>query len=203
MSVASLPRAAVPLDALPFELQPFGGAAERSALGLAALALQGAVWLRRSDSGALLNLSMALQGLLPAPFPAPWLPPPAPSPGRRDGLWQHTCFELFLAPLEGAAYWELNLSPSGDWAVYRFDGYRSGQTSPCLEPPPFELTRRPTGLRLELRWPLPTELATVPALRVGVTTVLEQIDGTLSYWALQHPGPEPDFHRCDSFSLRL
>ena len=47
-----------------------------------------------------------------------------PQPGRKDGLWQTTCFEFFLALPDQPPYWEFNLSPSGDWNVYRMELYR-------------------------------------------------------------------------------
>src|SRR5262245_13161030 len=47
-------------------------------------------------------------------------------PRRKVDLWTQPCFEACLAPVGGDAYWEVNLSPSGDWNVYRFDGYRHG-----------------------------------------------------------------------------
>lgn len=57
------------------------------------------------------------------------------APGRFDGLWETTCFELFLQP-EAAmpSYWEVNFSPRGDWNVYALDGYREGlREEPGLE----------------------------------------------------------------------
>src|SRR5262249_26694894 len=42
------------------------------------------------------------------------------------GLWRHTCFEAFLAVEGRSDYHELNLSPSGDWAVHAFGAYRDG-----------------------------------------------------------------------------
>jgi hypothetical protein len=38
---------------------------------------------------------------------------------------------------------------------------------------------------------------------LAVTMVVEEHDGRQSFWALAHPGPEPDFHHPDSFTLRL
>ena len=32
---------------------------------------------------------------------------------------------------------------------------------------------------------------------------IEETDGTLSYWALAHPSPKPDFHHPDGFVLEL
>ena len=41
------------------------------------------------------------------------------------------------------------------------------------------------------------------ALKLGLSAVIEEIDGTKSYWALAHaPGP-PDFHHPDCFALQL
>src|SRR5205823_3494674 len=47
-------------------------------------------------------------------------------PARADALWQHTCFEAFVRHPCASSYWELNLSPSLQWAAYRFHGYRGG-----------------------------------------------------------------------------
>src|SRR5271168_1201886 len=41
-------------------------------------------------------------------------------------LWQHTCFEAFIAVQGQPAYHEFNFAPSGEWAVYAFSGYRNG-----------------------------------------------------------------------------
>jgi hypothetical protein len=38
-------------------------------------------------------------------------------------------------------------------------------------------------------------------LRLGLSAVIEDIDGRLSYWALKHPPGKPDFHHPDSFAL--
>ena len=62
---------------------------------------------------------------VPVPPAALRLPEPA-VPERTDGLWRHTCFEIFLMDPANGSYLEFNLSPSGRWAAYRFDGYRSG-----------------------------------------------------------------------------
>src|SRR5689334_19764766 len=56
--------------------------------------------------------------------------PPPKTPSRSDDLWRTTCFETFVRPPTGQVYYEFNFSPSGDWATYRFDGYRSGMSAP-------------------------------------------------------------------------
>lgn len=153
------------------------------------------------------------------------LPPVSAAPQRRDGLWEHSCLECFLArPGAAAPYIELNASPSGDWALYRFSGYRQGLT-PVGGAEDLELTIAPAGpggvLELEVtltpaallavdpveagREPSGTAAAgpTAAPLELAITAVLELQDGTLLYWALAHGGPEPDFHRRTDFLLRI
>jgi hypothetical protein len=40
-------------------------------------------------------------------------------------------------------------------------------------------------------------------LRLGLSAVIEENDGTISYWALKHLPGKPDFHHPDSFALEL
>ena len=116
---------------------------------------------------------------------------------RTDGLWQHTCFEVFVRT--GDRYLEYNLSPSDAWATYVFSGYREGMS-------PAEQTIDIHGLdggeqyvALEGIIDLPPN-ATGP---IGLSAVIEATDGSLSYWALAHPSDKPDFHHPDSFVLEL
>src|SRR3712207_5904568 len=51
--------------------------------------------------------------------------PSSASRERAEDLWRHTCFEAFLKVPGEEGYLELNFSPGGDWAAYRFEGYRS------------------------------------------------------------------------------
>jgi len=39
--------------------------------------------------------------------------------------------------------------------------------------------------------------------KLGLSAVIEEIDGTKSYWALAHPPGKPDFHHPDCFALTL
>ncbi len=136
------------------------------------------------------------------------LPEPA-LPGPADGLWQHTCFEAFVARAGEAAYREFNFSPSGQWAAYRFSAERvrdlpaeAGQ-APVV--PDLQLETTENALTL-LAW-LPHHALPAPAagqpLQLGLTAVLEDRLGRLSYWALRHPGARPDFHHRDGFVLDL
>ncbi|QEY31576.1 DOMON-like domain-containing protein [Synechococcus sp. RSCCF101] len=138
-------------------------------------------------------------------------------PQRRDGLWQHTCLEAFVALPGSGAYWEINGAPNGDWAVYRFSGYRSGRESPeAIADPDAVLARGGAPLASpdqdcvmsgSLRWRLPDELQRASALDLSVCLVLECADAGdadhISHWATAHCGEEADFHRRDSLRIRL
>ena len=161
-----------------------------------------------SASGALqadgrFTLDYLLHGeLLRLRFPAP-----ARHPQRRDELWRHTCLELF-AQREGAIdYLEFNFSPSGDWAVYRFDEYRRGQSHG--EQSAVGIASHALGpgqLRIQVCAQLPAAAqrsAGEARWRFGLAAVIEADDGTLGYWALRHGGAKPDFHSAESFCVAL
>lgn len=127
------------------------------------------------------------------------LPPPT-VPRFRGGLWQHTCFEAFVAAGPSAGYLEFNLSPSGEWAAYAFAGYRSGMTSLDAAPDPIILCETTVeGLRVMATIDLTRLPLVAGALRAGLAAVLERGDGVREYWALHHPSPQPDFHHPESF----
>ena len=130
------------------------------------------------------------------------IPPPVTDAGRTDKLWAHTCFEAFVAFPESPGYFELNFSPSGQWAVYRFDSYRQGMM-PALEAVP-RLTLRHLGETLELQAELQLDSgASGRRLRIALSTVVEDREGRLSYWAVRHPAGRPDFHHPEGFALAL
>jgi len=39
--------------------------------------------------------------------------------------------------------------------------------------------------------------------KLGLSAVIEEADGTKSFWALAHPPGRPDFHHPDCFALTL
>lgn len=126
---------------------------------------------------------------------------PEQSEGRRaDGLWQTTCFEMFLRVEGEEGYREWNFAPSGDWQAYEFSSYRDGMAVADVSAAPY--------LRLEdnLTWWTFGATIAVSADRqweFALSAVMEETDGTKSYWALAHPSDEPDFHHPDCFVGKL
>lgn len=170
------------------------------------------------------------------PIEALRLPRPV-TPARADGLWQRTCFELFLRSEGAATYYEFNFSPSGEWAAYRFDGYRAGMAElkvaaprvTTSDPSQFALSMKryleDLGIDPETTAAMVTAGGKMEPGPVGqyaltamlddssfgnkgswlaaISAVIEETDGTKSYWALAHPPGRPDFHHSDCFALEL
>lgn len=128
------------------------------------------------------------------------LPAPVAAPGPADGLWQHSCVELFVALPEQPGYLEFNFSPSGQWAAYAFADYRQrleGTACPELPRPGIDCQRMADSVVLTADLPLaafPPAFRQAAQWQIGLTAVVEAASGALSYWALHHPGERPDFH---------
>jgi len=126
--------------------------------------------------------------------------PAAAEPERTDELWKTTCFEAFLRPLGETSYREWNFAPSGQWASYEFSDYRDGVAEAEVSQPPY--------IRIQDNftwWAVGASIA-LPAdtnWELGLSAVLEEKDGTKSYWALAHPSEKPDFHAPDCFAAKL
>lgn len=121
------------------------------------------------------------------------VPEPAPSE-RTDELWKTTCFEVFAG--NGDGYSEYNLSTSGAWAAYRFDEYRHGMRS--------------LDAAIEIETSLNNKVLTIIAkirsefalpMHVGLTAVIEEVDGAIRYWSTAFAPGKPDFHAAAVRSL--
>jgi hypothetical protein len=127
--------------------------------------------------------------------------PKLSEPWRADGLWDTTCFEAFVQPDGEAGYCEWNFAPTGNWQAYDFTGYREGGERAQVDSPPY--------VRMEDNftwWTVGATIAVEAARqwRLGLAAILEETDGTKSYWALAHANAqEPDFHKGDCFVGRL
>ena len=127
------------------------------------------------------------------------IPEPA-EPSRADELWRTTCFEAFLRPLGQPNYREWNFAPSGQWAAYDFSDYRADMAAAEVGAGPY--------IRMEDNftwWALGATIA-VPAdtnWELGLSAVIEEKDGTKSYWALAHAAEKPDFHDPGCFTAHL
>ena len=129
--------------------------------------------------------------------------PAARGAERRDELWKHTCFEAFIGAENTDAYVEFNFAPNGDWAAYRFSGYREKAGHLDCSAPAIGMVIDGDRLIISVLIPAPPPDLTEGRLRLGLSAVVEEKDGRRSYWALHHPSNKPDFHHNETFKLSL
>lgn len=130
-----------------------------------------------------------------------------PKKERITGLWEKTCFELFIKN-EIDQYVEFNFSPSFEWNCFYFDksgdalkelGKMQAPVSDILFSEDhllhFSVIKKdlfPDGF-----------FDSVHSLNVGITAVIKEKTGALSYWALSHEDSRPNFHHFNSFKYKF
>ena len=161
------------------------------------ITIQGKI-LRQNN---LITIHYVLRGRLENIF----LPSPIVNPTRKEELWKNTCFEFFLAVKDSSGYWEFNLSPSGDWNVYRMDAYRriGFREETSIQRLQLETQKDTNGLLLAADVDLNSIIRIDQILEVGITAVIQTREKSESYWALVHPALEADFHLRESFILAM
>ena len=128
------------------------------------------------------------------------MPPVAEEPTRAENLWETTCLEAWLREPDSVAYREWNFAPSGDWAAYDFTAHREGRTDADVGAPYIRVEDNMTWWALGATIPVEAERQ----WQLGLSAILEERDGTKSYWALAHPeGDKPDFHDPGCFTAHL
>lgn len=180
-----LPAAALPLVVHPTERGPAG------------LRVSAALSVAGSEDGPGWLLLYRVEGDIDT------LSIPAPAAGPADGLWRHTCLEAFVQDGDGPGYHEFNLSPSGQWAVYRFSGERqraSDDTPPKVGP---SISVGCSAHSMALQAWVPRALLPAHPTTIGLTAVIETQGGQVSHWALHHPRTgRPDFHHSAGWTFR-
>lgn len=130
------------------------------------------------------------------------IPAPEPFPARKDRLWEETCLEFFLGPTDSERYWEFNLSPSGNWNVYRFASPRKGMAEePAVPSLPFAVRTEAGTLHLSMELDIGKIIPAAEPFVAAVCVILKNAKGGKSHWALAHPALRPDFHRREGFRL--
>ena len=127
------------------------------------------------------------------------LPEPGSKVERRDGLWQHSCFEAFFRFADSAKYLELNLSPFSAYNAYLFEAYRSQMQEYNIRPPLLSANREKDSYGFSAK----LEAFDISFFsHFSATAILEFKSGELSHWATKHAASKPDFHLSESF-IRL
>ncbi len=120
---------------------------------------------------------LAIQYSMSGTIEAVLFPASNPQPGRKTGLWQRTCFEFFLAFPDQPQYWEFNLSPSGDWNVYRMEAYRQVRFQEEMRIPNLHLEsqREVEGYHLGTVVDISPILIAGNQLQMGISSVIQTL----------------------------
>lgn len=126
-------------------------------------------------------------------------------PNRVEGIYEHTCCELFVLGDSGK-YMEWNFSPGLDWCTFAFDSYRKRNEKNEIEKLHTfrDLFVQQTLNELSLSVAVDLKsvlyfLGSADKLKAQVSMVLESSDKKISYWALKHAPKKADFHCLECF----
>ncbi len=119
--------------------------------------------------------------------------PPHSEQNRVIGLWESTCFEVFLKNIKNGHYLEFNFSPSTDWNAFTFETYRSELKELPFSAPSMNFDGKSFEVIL-LKSQIPDEFNEPGHRAHWMTSVLKFEDGSIHYLAPSHPEDAPDFH---------
>lgn len=121
-------------------------------------------------------------------------------------LWEKTCLEFFIKNAKGE-YYEFNIAPNLDWNCFYFPSKGSPLVEhPMNEPLEFKAHSNSDMFELEVtagKKNFHTLFWQANQMSVGISSVIENKDGQISYWALEHCDSRPNFHHFDSFVVKL
>lgn len=116
-------------------------------------------------------------------------------------LWEKTCFELFIKDAKDS-YIEFNFSPDFEWNCFFFE--KKGDTLAeykRMELVKFDIlfSNEIVHVIVELQKKMFPDHFFEGKLSAGITSVIKEKNGNLSYWALSHHDTKPNFHDFRSF----
>lgn len=130
-----------------------------------------------------------------------------PNKQRVIGLWEKSCFELFIKNHSGQ-YIEFNFSPTFEWNCFYFN--KKGDALRAWEKMQMPVT---DILLSEDHFLLFSVIKkecfpegffdAENSLEAGITAVIKDKSNHMSYWALSHADSRPNFHHFDSFKYKF
>lgn len=128
-----------------------------------------------------------------------------PKRNRIIGLWQKTCFELFIKNNKDQ-YIEFNFSPVFEWNCFFFNKKGDALCEyEAIKEVKFDILRSLDVFKLIVeidRKNFPENFFDGEML-AGITTVIKDKNSKVSYWALSHNDTRPNFHHFDSFKCKF
>ena len=113
---------------------------------------------------------------------------------RANELWKATCFELFLANSKTKIYYEINISPTLHWNIYRLETYRAEPKELIVSSEPL-IEIREDEESYEIDFELECkELNLAEFDQYNLAVILLNIENEREFWAVNLVGESPDFH---------
>ncbi len=130
----------------------------------------------------------------------------SPNHARVIKLWEKTCFELFIKNQKDS-YVEFNFSPEFEWNAFYF--VKKGDS--LTEYARIDAVKIDILASLEVfhliveidKKKFPDGFFDGNELSAGITGVIKEKSGNLSYWALSHEDTRPNFHDFRSFRYKF
>ncbi len=120
-------------------------------------------------------------------------------------LWEKSCFELFIKDASDS-YVEFNFSPEFEWnafyfakkgdALKEYEKVNQVKTDILLSQDVFHII-------VEIEKNKFPENFFTGELSAGITSVVKEKNGNISYWALSHEDTKPNFHDFRSFRYKF
>ena len=113
---------------------------------------------------------------------------------RADELWKATCFELFLANSKIQSYYEINISPTLHWNIYRLAKYRAEPKELMVSNEPL-IELREDKKHYEIDFELECkELDLAEFDQYNLAVILLNRENEREFWTVNPVGESPDFH---------
>jgi len=129
-------------------------------------------------------------------------PEDSSQPEIKDDLWRSTCFEMFMATKFDPGYLEYNFSPSRDWAMFAFTKYRDRKEFGDMPDLHIRNGCIDSKILTEVSFIIDSEYQD-KHLDVGMSAIIETVEGDIFYYALAHDGNSPDFHIRNTFMIDI
>lgn len=129
-----------------------------------------------------------------------------PKHARVIKLWEKSCFELFIKN-QNDSYIEFNFSPEFEWNAFFFEK-KGDALKEFVKIDKLKidilLSKDVFQLIVEIdKGKFPTGFFEGQEHLAGITSVIKDKSGSLSYWALSHEDTRPNFHDFRSFKYKF
>lgn len=122
----------------------------------------------------------------------------APISMRATKLWEQTCFEVFIQPVGGSRYFEINLTAQKAWNVFEFTDYRSPQ--PPQEFAKAEMLNFTVGEQ-QLKAQIKFAEENFEKIKLSICAVVMLNGLPVTYWSTKHTDQKPNFHHFESLFI--